>query len=174
MNVTSKSAPGTGSRQLITPFLWFDHQAEEAARHYIAIFPESRVVTVTHYEEAAAQASGRPTGSVMTVVFELAGQRFTALNGGPHFKFTEAVSFVVNCDTAEELDAYWDKLSAGGEPGQCGWLKDRFGLSWQVVPANLGELLQDADVERSHRVMQAILGMSKLDIRVLRRAYDGR
>lgn len=173
MNSNSKTRIQTAGSRKIHPCLWFDHQAEEAARHYVGIFPDSRIVAVTHYEEAAAQASGRPAGSVMTVVFELAGQRFVALNGGPHFKFTEAVSFVVNCATADEVDFYWDRLSAGGEIGQCGWLKDKYGLSWQVVPERIEEWLQAEDAEKTHRVMQAVLAMTKLDIRALQRAYDG-
>jgi len=160
--------------QRITPFLWFDSQAEEAAKFYVSIFKNSRVVSTSRYDEEGARVSGRPKGSVMTVAFELDGQGFTALNGGPLFKFTEATSFVVNCETQREVDHFWDKLSAGGEEVQCGWLKDRFGLSWQVVPTILSQLLTGADPEKSRRAMSAMLKMKKLDIDALKRAYDGR
>ncbi len=158
----------------ITPFLWFDNQAEEAAKFYTSVFKNSKIVDVTHYNEAAAKASGRPKGTVMTVVFQLDGQEFVALNGGPHFEFTEAVSFVVNCKTQEELDYYWEKLSAGGDEKaqQCGWLKDKYGLSWQIVPANLGEMVQDKEPKKAERVMEALLTMKKLDGKTLQRAYD--
>jgi len=158
----------------ITTFLWFDSQAEEAAKLYVSIFKNSRIVTTTRYDEASAAASGRPKGSVMTVAFELDGQPFTALNGGPVFKFTEAISLVVHCGTQKEVDEYWEKLASGGEPGQCGWLKDRYGLSWQIVPTILLELLQDKDAEKRQRVMKAMLGMRKLDIAGLKRAAEGR
>jgi predicted 3-demethylubiquinone-9 3-methyltransferase (glyoxalase superfamily) len=154
--------------QLITPFLWFDQQAEEAAAFYASIFPNSSVVKVVRCGEAGPG----PPGSALTVVFQLQGQSFVALNGGPHFKFTEAISFVVNCQTQEEVDAYWEKLSAGGAPVQCGWLKDKFGLSWQIVPTVLSELLSDPDPEKSGRVMKAMMAMTKLDIRALKQAYD--
>jgi predicted 3-demethylubiquinone-9 3-methyltransferase (glyoxalase superfamily) len=154
--------------QRITPFLWFDRQAEEAAQFYVAIFPNSRIRKVVHY----GQAGPGPPGSVMTVEFELDGQTFVALNGGPHFRFTEALSFVVNCQSQDEVDAYWEKLSAGGGEVQCGWVKDRFGLSWQVVPTVLAELLSDPDPEKSQRVMRAMLTMKKLDIRALQDAID--
>ena len=154
--------------QKITPFLWFDHQAEEAAAFYSSIFPNSKIVKVVRYGEAGPG----PAGSAMTVEFQLEGQTFVALNGGPHFKFTEAISFVVNCQTQEEVDAYWEKLSAGGAEVQCGWLKDKFGLSWQIVPTVLPELLSDPDPEKAERVMKAMLTMKKLDIRALRQAYD--
>jgi predicted 3-demethylubiquinone-9 3-methyltransferase (glyoxalase superfamily) len=154
--------------QRITPFLWFDNQAEEAAEFYASIFPNSRVSKVVRYGEAGP---GKP-GSAMTVQFELDGQYFVALNGGPHFKFTEAISFVVNCKTQEEVDAYWEKLSAGGAEVQCGWLKDKFGLSWQIVPSVLSELLSAADPARSQRVMKALMTMKKLDIRKLQQAHD--
>lgn len=162
--------------QRITPFLWFDHQAEEAANFYVSIFDNSRVLTVTRYGEAGAKASGRREGTVMTVAFQLDGQQFVAMNGGPHFKFSEAVSFVVNCASQEEVDHYWRKLSAGGDPKaqQCGWLKDKYGVSWQVVPAVLAELLSDPDPEKSQRVMKAILQMKKIDIAGLKRAHEGR
>ena len=153
--------------QRISPFLWFDHQAEEAARFYASIFKNSKIGTMTHYGEAGPG----PKGSVMTVPFELDGQKFTALNGGPHFKFTEAISFVVNCETQEEVDHFWAKLSEGGQEVQCGWLKDKFGLSWQIVPTVLIKMLQDKDPERSQRVMKAMLQMIKLDIAGLEKAY---
>jgi predicted 3-demethylubiquinone-9 3-methyltransferase (glyoxalase superfamily) len=152
--------------QRITPFLWFDGQAEEAATFYTGIFPNSRIVTKTHF----GSAGPGPEGSVMTVVFELDGQEFIALNGGPHFKFTEAISFVVNCDAQEEVDTLWNALSAGGEEVQCGWLKDRYGLSWQVVPQILGELMNDPDRGKSERVMKALLKMTKIDIEGLKEA----
>jgi predicted 3-demethylubiquinone-9 3-methyltransferase (glyoxalase superfamily) len=154
--------------QRITPFLWFDHQAEEAANFYVSIFENSRILSASRYGEGGLG----PKGSVMTVSFELDGQEFTALNGGPHFKFTEAVSFVVHCETQEEVDKCWKKLTAGGQESQCGWLKDKFGLSWQVVPDALPKLLQDKDPARSRRVMTALLKMKKLDIGELQRAYD--
>ena len=156
--------------QKITPFLWFDTQAEEAAKFYTSIFPGSKILSVTRYGEAGPG----PKGSVMTVEYELEGLTFTALNGGPQFKFTEAVSFVVNCKDQKEVDYYWDKLSAGGTPNVCGWLRDKFGLAWQVVPRALLEMLQDKDPVRSQRVMKAMLGMKKIVIAELRAAYDGR
>jgi predicted 3-demethylubiquinone-9 3-methyltransferase (glyoxalase superfamily) len=152
--------------QKITPFLWFDSQAEEAANFYVSIFPNSNVVKVLRYGEAGPG----PAGSAMTIEFQLEGQTFVALNGGPHFKFTEAISFVVNCDTQEEVDSYWDKLSAGGTPIECGWLKDKFGLAWQIVPTVLFQLLNHPDREKSQRVMKAMLKMKKLDIRSLEQA----
>ncbi len=160
--------------QRITPFLWFDHQAEEAANFYASIFRNSKVGHVARYDEAGAKASGRPKGSAMTVAFQLDGQDFVALNGGPHFKFTEAVSFVVNCQTQEEVDHYWEKLSAGGDETaqQCGWLKDKYGLSWQIVPVVFFEMLQDKDPKKSGRVMEALLKMKKLDIQTLKQAYE--
>jgi predicted 3-demethylubiquinone-9 3-methyltransferase (glyoxalase superfamily) len=163
------------SIQKITPFLWFDHQAEEAASFYTSIFMNSRITGVTRYDEAGAKASGRPAGTVMTVAFQLEGQEFLALNGGPHFKFTEAISFVINCESQEEMDHYWEKLSAGGDEKaqQCGWLKDRYGLSWQVVPRMLGQLLNDPNPAKSRRIMEAVLQMKKIDIETLRRAYNG-
>ena len=155
----------------ITPFLWFDKEAEQAAQLYTSIFPDSRIKGVTRYDEAGAKASGVPAGTVMTVAFELAGQSFTALNGGPLFKFTEAVSFVVGCETQAEVDAYWDKLTAnGGQPSQGGWLKDRFGLSWQIVPSSLGRLLGGPDPAKKGRVIQALLKMTKVDIKALEEA----
>ena len=156
----------------ITPFLWFDNQAEEAAKLYTSIFKNSKIKKTTRYGNSGAQASGRPEGSVMTVAFELDGQEFTALNGGPHFKFTEAVSFVVNCKSQAEVDEYWEKLSAGGEKVQCGWLKDQFGLSWQIIPKALNEMIEDPDPVKSQNVMAAMLKMKKIDIAGLREAYN--
>lgn len=156
----------------ITPFLWFNNNAEEAANFYISIFKNSKIKKITRYPEAAANAPGRPAGSVMTMVFQLNGQEFIALNGGPHFQFTEAVSFVVNCDTQAEIDEFWDKLSAGGQESQCGWLKDRYGLSWQIVPTQIERWLSDEDPEKSARVIAAFLPMKKLDLKKLQAAYD--
>lgn len=153
--------------QKITPFLWFDDKAEEAMNFYVSIFRNSKVVSVTRYGEAGP----RPKGMVMTATFQLEGQQFTALNGGPEFTFTEAISFAVDCETQQEVDELWEKLSEGGEKGRCGWLKDKYGLSWQIVPSALGELLQDKDPEKSKRVMEAMLQMDKIDIETLRRAY---
>lgn len=158
--------------QKITPFLWFDDQAEEAANFYTSIFENSRITNIARYGEAGAEASGRPKGTVMTVAFELDGQEFVALNGGPHFKFTEAVSFVVNCETQQEVDEFWEKLSEGGQRVQCGWLKDKYGLSWQIVPTVLGEMVSDPDPEKSQRVMQAMLQMDKIDIKILKHAHE--
>ncbi len=150
----------------ITPCLWFDTQGEEAASFYTSIFPNSKVVDVAHYGEAGP----RPAGTVMAVSFELNGQKFTALNGGPEFTFSEAISFQVSCENQEEVDAYWSKLSEGGEEGPCGWLKDKYGLSWQVFPKALPELLGDPDREKSQRVMAAMLKMKKIDLDALERA----
>jgi predicted 3-demethylubiquinone-9 3-methyltransferase (glyoxalase superfamily) len=155
--------------QRITPFLWFDNNAEEAANFYVSIFKNSRILSVTRYGDAGPG----PKGTVMTAEFELDGQKFIALNAGPRFKFTEAISFVVNCETQKEIDYFWEKLSAGGEESQCGWLKDKYGLSWQVVPTILGELMGGKDPKRSNRVMQALLQMQKLEIEPLKRAYEG-
>ncbi len=157
--------------QRITPFLWFDTQAEEAVNFYVSIFKNSRIGSIAHYEEEAAKASGRPKGSVMTVAFELDGQEFIALNGGPLFKFTEAISLVVNCETQEEVDHFWKRLTAGGQEVQCGWLKDRFGVSWQIVPTVLGEMLQDKDPGKSRRVMAAMLKMKKINVEALKKAH---
>lgn len=154
--------------QKINPFLWFDNRAEEAANLYTSVFKNSRIRTVARYPEG----SPGPAGTVMTVTFELDGQTFIALNGGPVFKFTEAISFCVNCETQEEVDELWNKLSEGGEEGQCGWLKDKFGVSWQIVPKALGEMLQDKDAARSKRVVQAMLQMKKIDISGLRKASE--
>jgi len=158
--------------QKITPFLWFDDQAEEAAKFYVSIFENSRIVSIARYSEAGEQAAGRPKGSVMTVAFQLNGQDFTALNGGSHFKFTEAISLVVNCESQAEVDEFWEKLSRDGLEGRCGWLKDKYGLSWQVVPRVLVELLQDKDPAISERVMKAMLQMKKIDIESLWQAYS--
>jgi predicted 3-demethylubiquinone-9 3-methyltransferase (glyoxalase superfamily) len=158
--------------QQITPFLWFNDKAEEAANFYISIFKNSKIEKVTRYSETTANPSGRPPGSVMTVVFQINGQEFIALNGGPHFQFTEAVSFVVNCDTQAEIDEFWERLSAGGQESQCGWLKDKYGLSWQIVPAHIELWLSDMDPEKSARVMAAVLQMTKLDLNKLQAAYD--
>ncbi|HTU50950.1 MAG TPA: VOC family protein [Acidobacteriaceae bacterium] len=157
--------------QRITPFLWFDDKAEEAAHFYASIFKNAKVGKITYYGREASNASGRPAGSVMTVAFQLDGQEFLALNGGPHFHFNEAVSLVVNCETQAEIDDYWKKLSSGGQESQCGWLKDKYGLSWQVVPTGLSKWMSD-DPKKSARVMNAILHMRKLDIQTLRDAYD--
>jgi predicted 3-demethylubiquinone-9 3-methyltransferase (glyoxalase superfamily) len=154
--------------QKITPFLWFDGCAAEARDFYVSIFRNSKVLKTTHYGEGMPA----PKGTVMTASFELDGQEFVALNGGPMFKFNESVSFVVNCDTQEEIDYYWQRLSEGGKEVQCGWLKDKFGLSWQIVPRILGELVSDSNPKRGEAVMQAIMKMVKLDIAALRMAYD--
>lgn len=152
----------------ITPCLWFDTEGEEAATFYTGIFESSRILQVTHF----GSAGPRPAGMVMTVTFELAGQQFLALNGGPEFSFNEAISFQVSCESQEEVDHFWTTLSDGGEEGPCGWLKDRYGVSWQIVPVALDELIGDPDPERAQRAMKAMLGMSKLDIAELRRAAD--
>ncbi len=154
--------------QKITPFLWFESQAEEAAKFYVSIFENSKVKKVTRYGEGGPG----PSGTAMTVEFELNGLEFIGLNGGPHFKFTEAVSFSVACKSQKEVDYYWEKLSEGGEEGRCGWLKDRFGLSWQVNPTVLGEMLGDKDPAKAKRVMEAMLKMDKIDIPTLKKAYD--
>ena len=161
--------------QPITPCLWFDSQAEEAARYYTGIFKPSKIGRISRYTEAGREVHGRPAGTVMTVEFELNGQPFTALNGGPVFTFNEAISFQIMCRTQEEVDHYWNKLTAGGDKNaqQCGWLKDKYGMSWQVVPTVLIEMVSDPDKERSGRAMQAMLQMKKLDIAELQRAYQG-
>jgi predicted 3-demethylubiquinone-9 3-methyltransferase (glyoxalase superfamily) len=155
-------------KQKITPFLWFDGKAEEAANFYVSVFRNSKILKIARYGEAGPG----PKGSVMTVVFSLDGQEFIALNGGPNFKFTEAISFSVDCKTQAEVDEFWEKLSAGGEQGPCGWLKDKYGLSWQVNPSVLGEMMTDPDPAKSKRVMEAMLQMKKIDIAGLRRAYE--
>lgn len=159
--------------QKITPCLWFDNQAEEAAKFYASIFKNSKIGSITRYGEAGAEVSGRPKGSVMTVTFEIEGQEFVALNGGPHFTFSEAISLMVKCETQQEIDEMWEKLSQGGEEGPCGWLKDQYGLSWQIVSPEWNEMLRDKDVKKSERVMKAILQMTKPDIKTLKQAYDG-
>jgi predicted 3-demethylubiquinone-9 3-methyltransferase (glyoxalase superfamily) len=161
--------------QRITPCLWFDNQAEEAANYYVDIFDNSRILTVSHYGEAGQEIHGRPAGSVLTVDFELDGQSVMALNGGPVFTFNEAISLVVSCNSQQELDRYWDKLSKGGnkDAQQCGWLKDKYGVSWQVVPSMLAKLMSDPDPAKSERTMTAVLQMKKLDIAELQRAHRG-
>ena len=156
-------------RSKISPNLWFDSEAEQAAEFYCSLFDNSRILSITRYPEG----SPGPAGNVMTVEFELDGQRFVGINGGPQFHFDEAVSFEISCADQAEVDSYWEKLTDGGEEGQCGWLKDRFGLSWQVTPAGMGEVFADRDPERAQRAMQAMLKMSKLDVEELRRAADG-
>jgi predicted 3-demethylubiquinone-9 3-methyltransferase (glyoxalase superfamily) len=153
----------------ITPNLWFDTEGEEAANFYVSVFKNSRIVNVAHYTEAGP----RPAGTVMTVEFELDGQRFVAINGGPEFTFSEAISLQIDCADQEEVDFYWERLSEGGEEGPCGWLKDRYGLSWQVVPTGMDELFSDPDPERARRAMEAMFEMRKLDIATLRAAADG-
>ncbi len=156
-------------QQRIIPNFWFDTEAEEAAGFYTSIFKSSRIVTITHYPEDAP----REAGMVMTVEFELDGQRFVAINGGPQFAFGEAISLQIDCEDQNEVDYYWEKLTDGGEEGQCGWLKDRYGVSWQVVPSGMDEVFADPDPQRAQRAMQAMLGMRKLDAAALRRAADG-
>ncbi|MCD9025278.1 VOC family protein [Cohnella silvisoli] len=152
----------------ITPFLWFNNNAEEAIDFYSSIFKNSLTVSVTRYGEGAPA----PKGTLMSATFELEGQKFMALNGGPHFKFNEAISLFVNCETQEEVDELWEKLSEGGEKSRCGWLKDKFGLSWQVIPTILGELLQDKDARKAQNVMEAMMQMDKIDIKALKQAYE--
>ena len=164
---TAQTAPAPA--QKITTFLWFDNQAEEAINFYVSIFKNSRVGDIVRYGDTGPG----PKGQVMTAEFQIEGQQFTALNGGPHFKFTEAISLVVNCDTQEEVDKLWEKLSEGGQKVQCGWLKDKFGLSWQIVPTILKDLLKDKDPAKTNRVMQAVMKMTKLDIAQLKAAYEG-
>jgi predicted 3-demethylubiquinone-9 3-methyltransferase (glyoxalase superfamily) len=156
-------------QQKITPFLWFADNAEEAMNHYVSIFKNSKVLNVSRFGEAGPG----PSGTVMTATFELDGQQFTALNGGPAFSFTEAISFFVNCETQAEVDELWDKLCEGGSPSQCGWLKDKFGVSWQIIPTALGKLMNDKDPEKAGRVVQAMLQMQKIDVKTLERAYAG-
>jgi len=154
--------------QKITPFLWFDNNAEEAMNFYTSIFKDSKIVRVSRYGDAGPG----PKGTVMTGTFQINGQEFMVLNGGPHFKFTEAISFFVNCETQEEVDTLWENLSAGGRQDRCGWLKDKFGLSWQIIPTALGQMLGDKDPQKSRRVMQAMLQMSKIEIKKLQEAYN--
>jgi predicted 3-demethylubiquinone-9 3-methyltransferase (glyoxalase superfamily) len=159
-------------KQKILPCLWFDREAEDAARFYISMFPNSRIVSISHYTKAGHEVHGKETGAVLTVEFEIDGVTFTALNGGPQFKFTEAVSFQVMCDSQDEIDYFWSKLpQGGGEEGPCGWLKDRFGLSWQIVPAQLPKMLIDADAGKRERTLAALMKMRKFDIAALQRAY---
>ena len=158
--------------QKITPFLWFDNKAEEAAKFYVSIFKNSKIVSITPYGEAGAAATGKPKGTVMIVTFQLDGQEFVAINGGPVFTFSPAISLVVNCKTQDEVDWFWDKLSEGGEKEQCGWLKDRYGISWQIVPTLLGDMLQEKDPKKSEGVMKAMLQMNKIDIKALQQAYN--
>ena len=161
--------------QKITPFLWFDDQAEDAVNFYTSLFKNSNIGRIFRYTEEAAEKTGRPVGSVLTIEFEIEGQKFVALNGGPLFKFNESVSFVVNCETQEEVDYFWEKLTAdGGEESQCGWLKDKFGLSWQVTPTVLIDMLHDKDPEKAERVMKAMLQMQKIEIPKLKAAYGGK
>ena len=161
--------------QKINPCLWFDNNSEEAVDFYTSIFKNSKITGIARYGEEGAKASGKPKGTVMTITFELDGQEFMALNGGPIFKFNEAVSFIVNCENQEEVDYFWEKLSKGGdEKAQiCGWLKDKFGVSWQIVPIILGKMLQDKDIKKSQRAMKAMLQMKKIDIKTLEQAYNG-
>lgn len=159
--------------QKIITHLWFNDQAEEAANFYVSLFENSRIGAIAHYPASAEEVSGKPAGSVMTVAFELAGQQYLALNGGPHFTFNEAVSLLVNCETQEEIDTLWDALTKEGEEGPCGWLKDKYGLSWQITPASLSGLVQGSDPEADERVMAAMLTMKKLDIATLEKAQRG-
>jgi predicted 3-demethylubiquinone-9 3-methyltransferase (glyoxalase superfamily) len=161
------------SRQKITPCLWFDGEAEEAARFYVSIFRNSRIGHISHYGKEGFEVHGRPEGSVMVVAFELGGQSFAALNGGPNFKFNEAISFQIPCETQEEIDYFSERLAAAGDIGPCGWLKDKFGLSWQVFPAALPDMLRDPDMAKAARAMRTMLGMKKIDLAQLRAAYLG-
>jgi predicted 3-demethylubiquinone-9 3-methyltransferase (glyoxalase superfamily) len=157
----------------ITPCLWFNRNAEEAARFYVSIFPNSKIMHISHFSEEVAQAARQPVGSVLTVLFELDGNRYMALNGGPQFQFTPAISMMIYCDNQQEIDDFWEKLTAGGgKPGQCGWLEDKFGISWQVVPKVFDEMMQDKDPKKSAAVMKAMLPMKKFDIAILRKAYE--
>ncbi|HEX8974576.1 MAG TPA: VOC family protein [Patescibacteria group bacterium] len=159
--------------QKITPFLWFEKDAEKAADFYVSLFKNSKIVSMTHYDAAGAKASGQPEGSIMTVEFDLDGQRFAAINGGPFFKMSGAVSFVINCESQQEVDYFWERLSEDGEAGVCGWInRDKFGVTWQVVPTILGKYLSDPDKQRSQKVMEAMLKMTKLDISELEKAYN--
>jgi predicted 3-demethylubiquinone-9 3-methyltransferase (glyoxalase superfamily) len=161
------------AKRKITPCLWFDTEAEEAAKFYCSIFENSKLGRISRYGKAGQEVHGKEPGSVMVAEFELDGQPFVALNGGPHFKFNEAVSFQVFCDSQEEIDHFWDRLCEGGQEGRCGWLKDRYGLSWQIVPSALAQFMTAADAKKSERVMSAFLKMNKFDIAALQRAYDG-
>ena len=174
MMAKNKKQMKVNSMQKITPCLWFDSNAEEAVNFYTSIFKNSKIGNISRYGEAGYEIHGKPAGTVLTMEFELNGQAFTALNGGPMFKFNEAISFQVNCESQEEVDYYWEKLSEGGDENAqvCGWLKDKYGLSWQIVPTVLGEMLQDKDAGKSGRVMEALLKMKKLDIEKLKEAYN--
>jgi predicted 3-demethylubiquinone-9 3-methyltransferase (glyoxalase superfamily) len=169
MKTIKRRNPKEKNEPKITPCLWFDHQAEEAARFYTSLFKNSKILKVAHWGDGGPG----PKGSVLTVLFQLDGQEFLALNGGPLFKFTEAISLIVNCQTQQEVDRMWERLSEGGEKSQCGWLKDKYGLSWQIVPTLLARLVTDPDPARAQRVLQAMLGMKKLDIKGLKKAYGG-
>jgi len=158
--------------QKITPFLWFDDKAEEAAKFYTSVFKDSKILSVARYDDAGAKASGRPKGSVMTAEFVIEGQRFVALNGGPVFKFTPAVSFAVDCKDQQEVDRLWSKLTEGGKEVQCGWLEDKYGVSWQIIPSVLSKMLGDKDPAKSQSVMKAMIQMKKLDIKALEAAYN--
>jgi len=161
--------------QKITPFLWFDDQAEQAAKFYTSVFKNSKVGRILRYDETSAKTAGRPAGSVLTIEFEIGGQKFTALNGGPQFKFNESVSFVVNCETQNEVDYFWEKLTAGGgQESECGWLKDKFGLSWQITPIVLIDMLNDKDPKKAGQVMKAMMQMQKIEINKLKAAYAGK
>jgi predicted 3-demethylubiquinone-9 3-methyltransferase (glyoxalase superfamily) len=160
--------------QKFTPCLWFDHQAEEAANFYVSIFKNSKILSTSRYSEEVAKVAGRPAGSVMTVSFQLEGQEFIGLNGGPMVQFNQAISFMVNCETQADIDYLWEKLSAAGQTQQCGWLQDKFGISWQIIPRILNEWMTAGDIAWSERVMKALLQMDKLDIKGLQQAYEGR
>jgi len=160
------------TKQRITPCLWFDTEAEEAAKFYCSVFKDSKLGKISRYTEAGRDVHHKPAGSVMVVEFEIEGQTFTALNGGPNFKFNEAVSFLINCDDQDEVDYFWEKLSDGGEEGVCGWLKDRYGLSWQITPTVLMEMIADPDPKKASRVMAAMMKMGKIEIEPLKKAYE--
>jgi predicted 3-demethylubiquinone-9 3-methyltransferase (glyoxalase superfamily) len=158
--------------QKITPCLWFDSQAEEAVNFYVSIFENSKIGNITRYGEEGARTSGKPKGTVMTITFQLDGREFMALNGGPAFAFSPAISFLVKCETQKEIDELWENLSGGGEKQRCGWLKDKYGVSWQIVPSVLGEMLQDKDAAKSKKVMEALLRMDRIDVMTLKKAYE--
>ncbi|MBX4181466.1 VOC family protein [Candidatus Parcubacteria bacterium] len=160
-------------KQKISPCIWFDHEGEDAAKYYVSLFPNSEITHITHHDAASAEASKMPEGSVLTVSFNLGGNEFMAINGGPHFKLNSAVSFMIECETQEEIDHYWNSFSEGGQIMDCGWVIDRFGMTWQVVPAILGRYMVDPDKEKAGRVMKAMLKMQKLEIAPLQAAYEG-